>query len=151
MFLEKAVLKRCSKFTGEHPCRSVISIKLQSNFIESTLWHGCCPVNLLHIFRRTAFSKNTSGGLLLESVAAWMKMFLLMATAYINVIEKQTKVKVFCCEQTREVEVYSFVYTGIEIAVGHRTLSDKKCYMSGTHVSKQDILPCILLLLYVKS
>ena len=26
------VLKICSKFTGEHPCRSVISIKLQSNF-----------------------------------------------------------------------------------------------------------------------
>ena len=28
----------------------------------------------------------------------------------------------------------------IEIAVGHWTLSDKKCYMSATHVSKQDIL-----------
>ena len=30
MFLEKGVLKICSKFTGEHPCRSVTSIKLQS-------------------------------------------------------------------------------------------------------------------------
>ena len=29
MFLRKSVLKICSKFTGEHPCRSVISIKLQ--------------------------------------------------------------------------------------------------------------------------
>ena len=29
---------------------------------------------------------------------------------------------------------------GIEIAVGHRTLSDKKCYVSVTHVSKEDIL-----------
>ena len=27
------------------------SIKLQSSFIEITLWHGCSPVNLLHIFR----------------------------------------------------------------------------------------------------
>ena len=27
----------CSKFTGEHPCRSVISIKLLCNFIEITL------------------------------------------------------------------------------------------------------------------
>ena len=28
MFLEKVVLKICSKFTGEHPRQSVISIKL---------------------------------------------------------------------------------------------------------------------------
>ena len=30
VFLRKGVLKICSKFTGEHPCRSVISYKLQS-------------------------------------------------------------------------------------------------------------------------
>ena len=65
MFLIKGVLKICCKFTGEHPCRSVISIKLQSNFIEIKLRHGCSPVNLLHIFR-TSFLKNTSGGLLLK-------------------------------------------------------------------------------------
>ena len=63
MFLREGVLKICSKFTGEHPCRSVISVKLQSNFIEITLCHGCSPGNLLHIFR-TPFSKNTSGWLL---------------------------------------------------------------------------------------
>ena len=62
MFLVKGVLKICSK--GEQPCRSVISIKLQSNFIEITLRYGCSPVNLLHIFR-TAFSKKISGWLLL--------------------------------------------------------------------------------------
>ena len=28
VFLGKGALKICSKFTGEHPCRSVISIKL---------------------------------------------------------------------------------------------------------------------------
>ena len=33
VFLRKGVLKMCSKFTGEHPCRSAISIKLQSNFV----------------------------------------------------------------------------------------------------------------------
>ena len=43
MFLGKSVLKICSKFTGEHPCRS-----------------GCSPVNLLHIFRTPSY-KNTSG------------------------------------------------------------------------------------------
>ena len=64
VFLVKGVLKICSKFTGEHPCQSVVSIKLLRNFIEITLPHGCSPVNLLHIFR-TPFTKNTSGWLLL--------------------------------------------------------------------------------------
>ena len=64
VFLGKVVLKICSKFPEEHPCRSVISIKLQSSFIEITLRHKCSPVKLLHIFR-TSFFKNTSGWLLL--------------------------------------------------------------------------------------
>ena len=64
VFLGKGVLEICSKFTGEHPYRSVISVKLQRNFIEVTLRHRCSPVNLLHIFR-TPFFKNTSGWLLL--------------------------------------------------------------------------------------
>ena len=64
MFLEKGFLKICSRFTGENPCRSVISIKLLCKFIEITHWHGCSPVNLLHIFR-APFTKNTSGWLLL--------------------------------------------------------------------------------------
>ena len=51
VFLAKVVLKICSKFTGEHPCRSVISIKLLCNFIEIALRHGCSSVNLMHIFR----------------------------------------------------------------------------------------------------
>ena len=50
MFLEKGDPKICSKVTGEHPCRSAISIKLRCNFIEITLWHGSSSVNLLHIF-----------------------------------------------------------------------------------------------------
>ena len=35
-----------SKYKGEHPCRSVISIKLESNFIEITLRNWCSPVTL---------------------------------------------------------------------------------------------------------
>ena len=62
VLLGKGVLKICIKFTGERPCRSEISIKLQSNFIEIALRHGCSPVNLMHIFR-TPFRKNTSGWL----------------------------------------------------------------------------------------
>ena len=51
VFLGKSVLKICSKFTGKHPCQSVIWIKSLCNFIEIALWHGYSPVNLLHIFR----------------------------------------------------------------------------------------------------
>ena len=58
VFLRKSVLKICSKFTGEHPCRSVFLIKLISRFIEITLRRGCSPVNFLHIFK-TPFPRNT--------------------------------------------------------------------------------------------
>ena len=44
--------------------KNVISINLQSNFIEITLQHGCSAVNLLH-FLKASFAKNTSGWLLL--------------------------------------------------------------------------------------
>ena len=52
-----------SKSTGEHPWRSVISIKC--NFIEITLRCGCSPVYLLQIFR-TGFPKNNYGDLFLK-------------------------------------------------------------------------------------
>ena len=69
VFLREVVLKICSKFTGEHPCRSVISIKLLCKFIKIVLRHGSSPVNLLHIFR-IPFPKNTSGRLFLQLEAA---------------------------------------------------------------------------------
>ena len=59
VFLGKGVLKICSEFTGEHPCRRVIC-----NFNEIALQHGCSPVNLLHTFRMP-FPNNTSEWLLL--------------------------------------------------------------------------------------
>ena len=65
MFLGIGVLKICNKFTREYPCGSVILIKLLCNFIEITLWHGCSPVNLQHIFR-TSFYKDNYGGLILK-------------------------------------------------------------------------------------
>ena len=63
--LWKGVLKLCSKITRKRPCRSVISIKLQSNFIEIALQYGCSPVHLLHIFK-TPFTRNTSERLSLK-------------------------------------------------------------------------------------
>ena len=88
VFLKKGVLKICSKFTGEHPCQSVISIKLQSNFIEITLRHGCSLVNLLPYFR-TPFTKKTSGWLLLYIAPSfrktlWQSLFIYSA----NVIQE---------------------------------------------------------------
>ena len=74
VFEGKGVLKIQSKFTGEHPCRSTISIKLQSNFIETTLRHGCSPVNLQHIFR-TPFPRNTFGLLLLTDCLMWWVLY----------------------------------------------------------------------------
>ena len=65
VFLKKRVLKICSKFEGEHPCRSVISLKLFRNFIEIALRHECSPINMLHIFR-TPIPANISGWLLLK-------------------------------------------------------------------------------------
>ena len=68
MFLGKGVLKICSKFTGEHPCRSAISIKLQSTFIKTALQHG--------VFSCTLFPMNTSGRLLLNIIGiTTQKMF----------------------------------------------------------------------------
>ena len=71
-FLVKRVLEICSKFTGEHPCWSVISINLLCDFIEITLKYWCSSVNLLQIFR-APFSKNISGELLLDKVSVMLK------------------------------------------------------------------------------
>ena len=52
VFLGNAVLKICSKFTAEHSCRSVISIKLLNNFIEVALQHefSLGPKELVRLF-----------------------------------------------------------------------------------------------------
>ena len=36
VFIGKGAQKICSKFTEEYPCRYLISIKLQSDFLQST-------------------------------------------------------------------------------------------------------------------
>ena len=55
VFIGKDVLKICSKCTGEHLCRSAISVMLLCNFTEIELWHGCSAVNLNHIFRTYSY------------------------------------------------------------------------------------------------
>ena len=68
MFIGKGVLKICSQLTGEHPCRSAISIKLQS--------------------RTTPFPKNTSRWLLLEVIILLsMDLYLILPSAKSKVNE----------------------------------------------------------------
>ena len=96
MFLVKCVLKICSKFTGEQLCRSAISVKLQRNFIENTLRHGCSPVNLLHIFK-TRFSKNTSEPLLLD-MESWGVLLLCRTQYYFIECNTETVARI-CSEK----------------------------------------------------
>ena len=99
VFLKKGFLKICSKFRGEHPCWSVISIKLR-NFIKMALRHGCSPVSLLHIIR-ILLPKNTSGRLLLEYPVIFLDglspahfLLVLMNLLYQEVLERSIN-KVF--------------------------------------------------------
>ena len=85
MFLGKGNLKIWSKLTGEHSCRSVISIKLFCNFIEIALRHSCPPVTLLHIFKT---SKNTFGELLLiVSFIPYQNSFTLCSLIAVVILE----------------------------------------------------------------
>ena len=94
VFLGKGVLKICSKFTVEHPCWSMISIKLLCSFNEIALQHGCSPVNLLHIFR-TPFTKNTFG-----------KLFLYLLSQPWKFFDTVVKLSYFTINQLHEFAVY---------------------------------------------
>ena len=101
--LKKTCSENMQWISGEHPWRSVISIKLQSNFMEITLSHGCSPVNLPHIFR-TPFPRNTSRRLLLK-ITLWLTDILrhpqLKVSSYLNKILKIYNL--FSCDN-----IYSF-------------------------------------------
>ena len=62
--------KRCSETMQQIYRR----IPMLCNFIEITVWHGCSPVNLLHI-SKTPFYRNTSGELLLCDIEVWSWSF----------------------------------------------------------------------------
>ena len=64
MYSRKKCFKNIQQIYRRTPMWSLISIKLKYNFIEITLPHGYCPVDLLNIFK-TLFYENTCGGLLL--------------------------------------------------------------------------------------
>ena len=69
VFLEKSVLKICSKFTGEHPRRGAISIKLQSNYGDDLskpeeyyiiIAKLIFPVSILFVVSKQVFQKKQS-------------------------------------------------------------------------------------------
>ena len=109
LFLGKAVLEICSKFTGEHPCRSVISIKLLCNIIEIALQHGCSPGTLLHI-SRTPFPKNISERLLLENLISFASQMLnLQNETFLNGLYKLNARKFNAIKSSNIVYIFLFV------------------------------------------
>ena len=85
----KVILKICSKFTGEHPCRSV--------FLK----------NLLHTFR-THFPRNTSGWLLLliycNSSANIFFLYDFLPRIYLMITEVGADTNFTCC-------IFAYVFT----------------------------------------
>ena len=88
VFIGKAVLKICSKFAGEHPCRSLISIKLlatllKSNFGTGVLLQICCIFSeqlflwtpLDDCFTVTSLTVNTVMDKFLQVVAIFQQYF----------------------------------------------------------------------------
>ena len=63
MFLVKGVLKICSKFIGEHPCRSVISIKLLCECCNSWLivLGTVLKFSILNNFRGPGYASGRTG------------------------------------------------------------------------------------------
>ena len=122
MFLGKGVLKICCKFTGGHPCRSVITTKLQSNIIEIAPLHGCSPPKSLHIFR-IPFPKNTSERLLLPFIARKYLFLQLNQDEsnidYHNFVVVCSKWKSSCKEYVSAFSFISkrFYYFDIEITI----------------------------------
>ena len=104
-------MKKCSKFTGEYPCRSAISLKLKSKFIEMASRYGCSSVNLLHIFR-THFPKNTSGWLLLILVSHAVGLLSLLLK---NVSEKVINKKIYLLYKivhcVKSVHIWIFLWS----------------------------------------
>ena len=66
---------------------------LLSNFIEITLWYGCLPVNLLHIYR-TPFTKSIFGRLFLfDSFQSIMEIPLYSVSALFTHVSLRSNVE----------------------------------------------------------
>ena len=74
--IKKAVLKNLTKFTGKHLCQNLFSNKVaglsSATLLKKRLWQRCFPLNFAK-FLRKSFLQNTSRGLLLAFMKAFMK------------------------------------------------------------------------------
>ena len=127
VFLGNGILKICSKCTGEHLCRSMISIKSLCNFFEITLWHRCSPVYLLHIFR-TPFPKNTYGRLLLAIITLFdgkASMIIYMLSNYY--LWDLQLFLFFACLRVTQKALQLFFFSPFSLVFQKRT--DKKIFV----------------------
>ena len=122
MFLGNCVLKICCKFTGKHLCRSVNWGKLLPNFIEVTLWDGCSPENLLHIFG-TPFCN--------EYLWRAASVISILANFHINYIEYQIWIPPFLPTNFLKNILHHFVVSTIPI-IFDVTANTFKIYWQGT-------------------
>ena len=81
------LIKRCSENMQQIYKRTPMP-KCDSNFTEITLRDVCPPVNLLYVVFRAPFSKNTSGGLLLQCLSNHTIISLLCDLNFIQTTEK---------------------------------------------------------------
>ena len=106
MFLRKGVLKICNKFTGEHPCGSVISIKLlcKASFKRPSNVHSF-PINLCGRWKNGVCLL----GIIFEQKCYFLRklstVFFKPYTLFIDNVKYPTFLK-YCVHQNKN---YSFV------------------------------------------
>ena len=137
MSLGKGILKICSKFTGEHSCRSEISVKLICKCIEITLWHGCTPANLLHIFR-TTFPKDIHEGLLLEVCPTQLRSRLFISGNYTFAVSCDDNCEVWLSNSSDPHYAHKIVYVGTMEDPANTNVADFKEF--DTQISQQIFL-----------
>ena len=96
VFLGKDNIKLYSKFTEEHPCRSAISIKLQSKFIEITCGMGvlleiCCTFSE-HLFLWKPLD-DCFCDKILRVIQIWWKILTTMVLSWENLLTNETDLK----------------------------------------------------------
>ena len=124
LFLDKGVLKYAANLQEnlhaevqfQWSCRTTPSSpateQLLCNFIiEIALWHGCSPVNLLHIFR-ALFLKSNSAGLLLCSVSICYLHYIIVnqsvfACLFLKSSDKTYEVESVCINSAEDEAIVS--------------------------------------------
>ena len=84
---------------------------MQSSFIEITLWHGCSPVNLLHIFR-TPFIRTPMDGC----------FFLSTSYGYysLNIVSLQFQSRLLFETQLTTIKYFDYTHQSTHLLGNHR-------------------------------